>query len=100
MYSAGSLTNSFISLSSSACQESTGTPTSSNSLRMACPKVLVTTSRDPSSKLVQFLKEVKLLVPNSQRMNRGGHTVNEIVEMCRGEGYSDLVVGTSLRLSF
>ena len=56
------------------------------------PKVLVTTSRDPSSKLVQFLKEVKLLVPNSQRMNRGGHTVNEIVEMCRGEGYSDLVV--------
>ncbi len=42
--------------------------------------------------LVRFLKEVKLLVPNSQRMNRGGHTVNEIVDMCRGEGYSDLVV--------
>tara|TARA_B100000795_G_scaffold251868_1_gene220986 strand:- start:318 stop:1178 length:861 start_codon:yes stop_codon:yes gene_type:complete len=56
------------------------------------PKVLITTSRDPSSKLVQFLKEVKLLVPNSQRMNRGGHTVNEITDMCRGEGYSDLVV--------
>ena len=31
-------------------------------------------------------------MPNSQRMNRGGHTVNEIVDMCRGEGYSDLVV--------
>ena len=40
----------------------------------------------------RFLKEVKLLVPNSQRMNRGGHTVNEIVDMCRGEGYSDLVL--------
>ena len=32
---------------------------------VADPKVLITTSRDPSSKLVQFLKEVKLLVPNS-----------------------------------
>ena len=59
---------------------------------VADPKVLITTSRDPSSKLVQFLKEVKLLVPNSQRMNRGGHTVDQIVDMCRGEGYSDLVV--------
>lgn len=56
------------------------------------PKVLVTTSHDPSSKLTQFLKEVKLLVPNSQRMNRGGHTVNQIVEMCRSEGFSDLIV--------
>ena len=51
---------------------------------IADPRVLVTTSHDPSSKLTQFLKEVKLLVPNSQRMNRGGHTVNEIVDMCRG----------------
>ena len=59
---------------------------------VADPKVLVTTSHDPSSKLTQFLKEVKLLVPNSQRMNRGGHTVDQIVDMCRGEGYSDLVV--------
>jgi len=56
------------------------------------PKVLVTTSHDPSSKLGQFLKEIKLVIPNSQRMNRGGHTVNQIVEMCRGEGYSDLVI--------
>ena len=31
-------------------------------------------------------------MPNSQRMNRGGHTVDQIVDMCRGEGYSDLVV--------
>jgi len=59
---------------------------------VADPKVLVTSSHDPSSKLSQFLKEVKLLIPNSQRMNRGGHTVNEIVETCRAEGYTDLVV--------
>ena len=36
------------------------------------PKVLITTSRDPSSRLVQFAKELKLLFPNSQRINRGG----------------------------
>ncbi|EFN56422.1 hypothetical protein CHLNCDRAFT_51897 [Chlorella variabilis] len=36
------------------------------------PKILITTSRDPSSRLVQFAKEVKLLFPNSQRVNRGG----------------------------
>ena len=35
------------------------------------PKILITTSRDPSSRLVQFAKEIKLLLPNSQRVNRG-----------------------------
>lgn len=34
-------------------------------------KILITTSRDPSSRLVQFAKEVKLLLPNAQRVNRG-----------------------------
>jgi U3 small nucleolar ribonucleoprotein protein IMP4 len=56
------------------------------------PKILVTTSHDPSSKLTQFLKEVKLLIPNSHRMNRGGNTVQQIVETCRADGFSDLVV--------
>ena len=36
------------------------------------PKILITTSRDPSSRLVQFAKEMKLVFPNSQRINRGG----------------------------
>jgi len=56
------------------------------------PKVLVTTSHDPSSKLTQFLKEVRLLLPNAQRMNRGGNTVAQIVETCRADGFTDLVV--------
>lgn len=59
---------------------------------VADPKVLVTTSHDPSSKLTQFLKEVKLLIPNSHRMNRGGNTVQQIVETCRADGFTDLVV--------
>ncbi|KAL3904535.1 MAG: hypothetical protein SGPRY_011251 [Prymnesium sp.] len=34
------------------------------------PKILITSSLDPSSKLTQFLKEMKLVLPNSHRMNR------------------------------
>jgi U3 small nucleolar ribonucleoprotein protein IMP4 len=56
------------------------------------PKILVTTSHDSSSKLTQFLKEIKLLLPNSHRMNRGGNTVSQIVETCRADGFTDLVV--------
>ena len=52
------------------------------------PKVLVTTSHDPSSKLTQFLKEMKLLIPNSHRMNRGGNTVQQIVETCRADQFT------------
>lgn len=59
---------------------------------IADPKVLVTTSHDPSSKLTQFLKEMKLLIPNAQRMNRGGNTVQTIIDTCRAEGFSDLVI--------
>ncbi len=56
------------------------------------PKVLITTSHDPSSKLTQFLKEMKLVVPNAQRMNRGGHTVQRVVETSRADGFSDLII--------
>lgn len=41
------------------------------------PKVCVTTSRDPSSRLKQFAKELKLVVPNAQRINRGNHKVSD-----------------------
>ena len=36
------------------------------------PKILITTSREPSSRLTQFAKEMKLVIPNAQRLNRGG----------------------------
>ncbi|XWS56790.1 hypothetical protein CRYUN_Cryun09bG0115900 [Craigia yunnanensis] len=36
------------------------------------PKILLTTSRDPSAPLVQFVKELKFVFPNAERMNRGG----------------------------
>ena len=41
----------------------------------------VTTSRDPSSRLKKFVKEIKLIIPNSQRINRGASKLDE-VEIC------------------
>ncbi|KAF9895727.1 snoRNA-binding rRNA-processing protein imp4, partial [Lobosporangium transversale] len=56
------------------------------------PKVLVTTSRDPSSRLQQFAKEMRLVFPESQRINRGGHVMKEIVDACKANDVTDLVI--------
>eukprot|EP00877_Chromochloris_zofingiensis_P015207 jgi/Chrzof1/9940/Cz04g21140.t1 len=56
------------------------------------PKILVTTSRDPSSRLTQFAKEMRLVLPNSQRVNRGGMVLTELVETCRNHDFTDVVV--------
>ena len=45
------------------------------------PKVCVTTARDPSSRLKQFSKEVRLIFPNAQRINRGSTKLSELVGM-------------------
>ncbi|KAF5841802.1 Brix-domain-containing protein [Dunaliella salina] len=58
----------------------------------ADPKVLITTSRDPSSRLTQFAKEMKLVIPNAQRINRGGMVLSELVETCRSHDFTDIVV--------
>mmetsp|Transcript_38001 Transcript_38001/g.43391 ORF Transcript_38001/g.43391 Transcript_38001/m.43391 type:complete len:296 (+) Transcript_38001:112-999(+) len=56
------------------------------------PRICVTTSRDPSSRLKQFVKEIKLLFPNSDRMNRGNYRTSDIMESCRRNNYSDVVM--------
>lgn len=56
------------------------------------PKIVVTTSRDPSSRLSQFAKEMKLVFPNSQRLNRGNHVIKEIVDACKANAVTDLVI--------
>ena len=56
------------------------------------PKVLVTTSRDPSSRLTQFVKEIKLLMPTAQRINRGAQVLPDLVELCRSNDFTDLVM--------
>ncbi|CAN1143742.1 U3 small nucleolar ribonucleoprotein protein IMP4 [Linum perenne] len=56
------------------------------------PKILLTTSRDPSQPLVQFVKELKLVFPNAERINRGGQVISEIIESCRSHDYTDVIL--------
>ncbi|ESQ28999.1 hypothetical protein EUTSA_v10023618mg [Eutrema salsugineum] len=55
------------------------------------PKILLTTSRDPSAPLTRFVKELKILFPNAQRMNRGNQVVSEIVETARSHDFTDVI---------
>ncbi|KAG9510906.1 Brix domain-containing protein, partial [Fragariocoptes setiger] len=56
------------------------------------PKVIITTSRDPSAKLKIFAKEMKLIFPNSQRINRGNYEMKMLVESCKANEATDLVL--------
>lgn len=56
------------------------------------PKIIITTSRSPSSRLNQFAKEMKLMFPNSQRINRGNYVLNEIVDACKTNNATDLII--------
>ena len=56
------------------------------------PKVLITTARDPSSRLTQFSKELRLTIPNSIRFNRGNYVINEITDACRANEVTDLII--------
>ena len=56
------------------------------------PKVLITSSRDPSQRLLQFVKEVRLLIPNSKRMNRGNIVIHDLVKLCHDHAFTDLII--------
>ncbi|KAJ4777211.1 U3 small nucleolar ribonucleoprotein IMP4 [Rhynchospora pubera] len=56
------------------------------------PKIMLTTSRNPSAPLTQFVKELKIVFPNSIRMNRGGQVLSEIIESCRAHEYTDVIL--------
>lgn len=56
------------------------------------PRTLITTSRDPSSRLKQFAKELKLVFPNSKRLNRGNHVLEDIINSCRSTSFTHLVL--------
>ncbi|KAI8117590.1 hypothetical protein FF38_06261 [Lucilia cuprina] len=56
------------------------------------PKVMITTSHEPSARLKMFVKELRLIVPNSQRMNRGKYELKQIVHACKSNGVTDLII--------
>ncbi|XP_043221994.1 U3 small nucleolar ribonucleoprotein protein IMP4-like [Amphibalanus amphitrite] len=55
------------------------------------PKIIITTSRNPSSRLKKFAKEMKLIFPNAQRMNRGGYELGQLLDACRANGVTDFI---------
>lgn len=56
------------------------------------PKIVITTSRDPSSRLKMFAKELRLIFPNSQRMNRGNYQMEELIKACRSNDVTDFII--------
>lgn len=56
------------------------------------PQLLITTSRDPTNRLLQFTKELSILLPNANRINRGGTVLSELVELGLRKGITDLVL--------
>lgn len=56
------------------------------------PRVLVTTSRDPSARLSAFSKEIRLLLPTSVRMNRGTLILPDLVRSAQSAGLSDILL--------
>ncbi|VVT49863.1 uncharacterized protein SAPINGB_P002481 [Magnusiomyces paraingens] len=59
---------------------------------VADPRVVVTTSRNPSVRLLQFAKEVRMLFPTGLKLNRGAAVLPTLVGACEGAGTSDIIV--------
>jgi len=56
------------------------------------PRILVTTSRDPSTRLGTFAKEIRLLLPTAIRLNRGNLILPDLVKGAQANGLSDIIV--------
>ncbi|KAF0988488.1 hypothetical protein HZS_3038 [Henneguya salminicola] len=56
------------------------------------PKIVVTTSRSPSSRLKMFVKEIRLLIPNCQKINRGEMMLADLVNSCTAADVTDLIM--------
>lgn len=56
------------------------------------PKLVITTSRQPSARLAQFAKELRLIFPGAQRLNRGNLLIPELVSSCRANAFTDLIM--------
>ncbi|GAB1603430.1 U3 small nucleolar ribonucleoprotein protein IMP4-like [Argonauta hians] len=56
------------------------------------PQIMVTTSRDPSTKLKQFAKEIRLIFPNSKKINRGNYELKQLIDACHSNNVTDLII--------
>lgn len=56
------------------------------------PRPLVTTSRNPSTRLSTFSKEIRLLLPTSIRLNRGNLILPNLLSSAKAAGLSDILL--------
>ena len=56
------------------------------------PRILVTTSRDPSTRLASFAKEIRLLLPTAIRLNRGNLILPDLVQSAQAQGLTDIIL--------
>eukprot|EP00834_Sanchytrium_tribonematis_P003407 NODE_130_length_16779_cov_1.687410.p5 type:complete len:303 gc:universal NODE_130_length_16779_cov_1.687410:11027-11935(+) len=54
--------------------------------------ILLTTSRSPSSTLLQFVKELSIIFPKANRVNRGNSTVEEIMQVAKQKQITDVII--------
>ncbi|XP_073991738.1 U3 small nucleolar ribonucleoprotein protein IMP4 isoform X3 [Rhodnius prolixus] len=56
------------------------------------PKIVLTTARDPSSRLKMFAKELRLIFPNCQKLNRGNYEMKQLIHACRANDVTDFIM--------
>ncbi|XP_005183289.1 U3 small nucleolar ribonucleoprotein protein IMP4 [Musca domestica] len=56
------------------------------------PKIMITTSHEPSARLKMFVKELRLIFPNAQRMNRGKYELKQLIHACRANDVTDFII--------
>ena len=60
--------------------------------RETTPKIIITTNRMPKGDIFDFLKELKLTIPNLEYYPRENFRIKEIIEWSKERGYTDIIV--------
>mmetsp|Transcript_8116 Transcript_8116/g.30098 ORF Transcript_8116/g.30098 Transcript_8116/m.30098 type:complete len:316 (-) Transcript_8116:79-1026(-) len=61
------------------------------------PKIMITTSHDPSDGLRRFMKEISLIFPGAHRVNRGKTNNETLIKTATELGYTDLIMVNEVR---
>jgi U3 small nucleolar ribonucleoprotein protein IMP4 len=56
------------------------------------PKVLITTSRSCSNRLHQFMQEMRIIIPNSYKLNRGNLVIKDLVQIAKEKEFTDIIL--------
>jgi len=56
------------------------------------PKVLLTTAKNTTSHIYQFMNELTTVFPNSEFVKRKGYEIPDIINFCKNRNYTDLLI--------